>query len=130
MLLNTSLTLSSQIDGKFCRVLYTNDGSSTMIQTTPGQTVYQILKKIFNKKQIPWYKCDLYYVDENSVSDIQQRKLLWNKTDVKCSPVYSACRSMCWFPINWFQRDLFGWAVSVRVVTGADCYQHLCQSQF
>lgn len=60
--------MGNQVDGKFCRVLYSNDGSSTMIQTTPGQTVYQILKKIFNKKQIPWYKCDLYYVDENSVS--------------------------------------------------------------
>ncbi len=67
--MNTSLTIGNQVDGKFCRVLYSNDGSSTMIQTSPGQTVYQILKKIFNKKQIPWYKCDLYYVDENNVVD-------------------------------------------------------------
>ena len=64
---NSSLTIGNQVDGKFCRVLYTNDGSSTMIQTSPGQTVYQILRKIFNKKQIPWYKCDLYYLNENNV---------------------------------------------------------------
>ena len=66
--LNASLTLGNQIESKFCRVLCSNDGSSTMIQTIPGQTVYQALKKIFIKKQIPWYKCDLYYVDEYNVN--------------------------------------------------------------
>lgn len=66
---NSSLTIGNQVDGKFCRVLYSNDGSSSMIQTAPGQTVYQILRKIFNKKQIPWYKCDLYYLNENNVRD-------------------------------------------------------------
>lgn len=67
IVLNSSL--SQQLDSKYCRVLYSNDGSSTIIQTLPGQTVYQILKKIFQKKQIPWYKCDLYYVDEEIVVD-------------------------------------------------------------
>ena len=51
---------------KFCRVIH-ND-SSTIIQTLSGQTVYQCLSKIFIKKQIPWYKCDIYFHDEFQVN--------------------------------------------------------------
>ncbi len=54
------------MEGKFCRVLH-ND-SSTIIQTISGQTVYQCLSKIFIKKQIPWYKCDIYFHDEFNVN--------------------------------------------------------------
>ena len=51
---------------KFFRVIH-ND-SSTIIQTSSGQTVYQCLSKIFIKKQIPWYKCDIYFHDEFQVN--------------------------------------------------------------
>ena len=53
------------MESKFCRVFH-ND-SSTIIQTTTGQTVYQCLSKMFIKKQIPWYKCDIYFQEEFQV---------------------------------------------------------------
>ena len=59
-------SLSNIIENKYCRVLC-NDGSSTMIQVSPGMTVYQALTKIFAKKQIPWYKCDIYFVSDYQV---------------------------------------------------------------
>lgn len=65
--MNTSTALSNQFDGKFCRVLCNNDGSSTMIQAIPGRTVFQALSKIFMKKNVPWYKCDLYFVEDYQV---------------------------------------------------------------
>ena len=53
---------------KLCRVLCSNDGSSTVIQVQPslnnGTTVLQALAKIYHKKQISWYKCDLYFVSD------------------------------------------------------------------
>ena len=66
--LNASLTLGNQVEGKFCRVIH-ND-STTIIQAIVGQTVNQCLTKIFIKKQIPWYKCDLYFNDEFHVNFI------------------------------------------------------------
>lgn len=60
--------LSSQIEGKFCRILCSNDGSSSMIQPLPGQTVYQAMNKILSKKNIPWYKSDLYFVGDYTVN--------------------------------------------------------------
>lgn len=68
--LNASLTLSNQMECKFCRVIH-ND-SSTIIQTSSGQTVYQCLSKIFIKKQIPWYKCDIYFHDEFQVVNFER----------------------------------------------------------
>jgi len=70
-LMNTSTALSNQFDGKFCRVLCNNDGSSTMIQAIPGRTVFQALSKIFMKKNVPWYKCDLYFVEDYQPVDQQ-----------------------------------------------------------
>ncbi|CAF0758450.1 unnamed protein product [Brachionus calyciflorus] len=64
-----SITLTNIIESKFCRVLCSNDGSSSVIQPLPGQTVYQVLSKIFTKKNIPWYKCDLYFVEDYSPID-------------------------------------------------------------
>ncbi|CAF0915606.1 unnamed protein product [Brachionus calyciflorus] len=61
--------LVNQLESKFCRVLCNNDGSSTMVQPVPGQTVYQTLSKIFHKKNIPWYKCDLYFVGDYKAVD-------------------------------------------------------------
>lgn len=58
------------INDKFCRVLCINDGSSTVIQIQNNaaiQTVLQALAKIYHKKQIPWYKCDLYFVHDYQV---------------------------------------------------------------
>lgn len=66
--MNASATLSNQFESKYCRVLCNNDGSSTMIQAIPGRTVFQALSKIFNKKNVPWYKCDLYFVGDYQVS--------------------------------------------------------------
>ena len=42
-----------------------------MIQASSGQTVYQALAKIFSKKGVPWYKCDLYFVGDYSIIDSQ-----------------------------------------------------------
>lgn len=55
---------------KLCRVLCSNDGVSTVIQvpTNVTQTVIQALSKIYLKKQIQWYKCDLYFVNDYQVS--------------------------------------------------------------
>ena len=64
-------TLCNQIESKFCRVLCNSDGSSTMIQANSGQTVYQALSKIFLRKSVPWYKCDLYFVGDYSLIDSQ-----------------------------------------------------------
>ena len=61
------------MEGKFCRVLH-ND-SSTIIQTTSGQTVYECLSKIFIKKKIPWYKCDIYFHYEFNVTIINFKDL-------------------------------------------------------
>jgi hypothetical protein len=62
-----NLTISEQ--HKLCRVLCTYDGVSTVIQlsNTNSLTVYQALAKIYNKKHINWYKCDLYFVDDHQV---------------------------------------------------------------
>lgn len=49
--------LVNQIENKYCRVLCSSDGSSTMIQVQSGQTVYQALSKIFIRKNVPWFKC-------------------------------------------------------------------------
>lgn len=49
--------LVNQIENKYCRVLCSSDGSSTMIQVISGQTVYQALNKIFIRKNVPWFKC-------------------------------------------------------------------------
>lgn len=57
---------------KLCRVLCTNDGVSTVIQlpnNSNNLTVYQALAKIYNKKHINWYKCDLYFVDDHQLID-------------------------------------------------------------
>lgn len=62
------------MEGKFCRVIH-ND-STTIIQAIAGQTVNQCLTKIFIKKQIPWYKCDLYFNDEFNVN------FTYNKSNV------------------------------------------------
>ncbi|RNA12906.1 regulator of G- signaling loco-like isoform X1, partial [Brachionus plicatilis] len=61
--------LNSKIESKFCRVLCNKDGSSTMIQPLPGQTVHQALSKIYIKKNLPWYKSDLYFVGNYSTVD-------------------------------------------------------------
>jgi hypothetical protein len=42
-----------------------------MIQVIAGQTVYQALNKIFIKKNVPWFKCDLYYVGDYQSIDPQ-----------------------------------------------------------
>ena len=34
-----------------------------------GTTVIQALSKIYHKKQIPWYKCDLYFVNDHKPID-------------------------------------------------------------
>lgn len=56
---------SLQLD-KLCRIFY-NDGSSTMIIVKPGETCYQVLNKIIAKKNIPWFKCDIYFVGDYQV---------------------------------------------------------------
>ena len=73
--LDTSANLTAHIENKFCRVLCNNDGSSTMIQAVSGQTVYQALSKMFNKKNIPWYKCDLYFVGDYQVNRTRNKKI-------------------------------------------------------
>lgn len=80
--LSLSGTLSNQIESKYCRVLCNSDGSSTMIQAIPGQSVYQALNKIFIKKNIPWYKCDLYFVGDYSQIDQQMDAQLLGSKEI------------------------------------------------
>ncbi len=61
-LTNANPNASLQLD-KLCRLFY-NDGSSTMIIVKPGETCYQFLNKILSKRNIPWFKCDIYFVGD------------------------------------------------------------------
>jgi len=60
-----------EISKSTCRVICLNDGSSTLVSPQAGQTVYQALSKFYTRKQIPWYKCDLYYVHDYQPIDQQ-----------------------------------------------------------
>jgi hypothetical protein len=39
-----------------------------MIMVIQGQTVYQVLNKILQKKNIPWFKCDIYHIGDYQVN--------------------------------------------------------------
>jgi hypothetical protein len=54
------------IDSKFCRVGSSCEGSTSLIPVQSGMQVYQTLLKIFNRKQLPWYKFDIFMIDEQS----------------------------------------------------------------
>jgi len=54
-----------------CRVICINDGSSTLVNPQAGQTVYQALAKFYTRKQILWYKCDLFFVQDYQPIDQQ-----------------------------------------------------------
>lgn len=58
--------LNIQIENKLCKAYY-NDGSSTMIMVIPEQTCHQVLNKILEKKKLTWYKCNIYFLDDNQV---------------------------------------------------------------
>lgn len=38
-----------------------------MIMITNGQTCHQVLSKALEKKKLPWYKCDIYFIGDNQV---------------------------------------------------------------
>jgi hypothetical protein len=51
-----------------------------MIQAVPGQPVYQALSKIFHKKNLPWYKCDLNFVGDNQpINQFADAQILGSK---------------------------------------------------
>lgn len=55
------------IDPKFCRVgSSSSEGSTSLIPIQSGIQVYQALAKIFNRKQLPWYKFDIFIANEQS----------------------------------------------------------------
>jgi hypothetical protein len=62
---------NTPLDARFCRIICKSDSSSTIVEINPNQSIYQNLTKIYNKKQIPWYKCDIYCADNNKYIDQQ-----------------------------------------------------------